>query len=77
MNILIDQPLEAKHSDGHIEIAMSSGKHYRYPVSASKKLANVSHEELNQIELSPFGLHWPSLDEDLSIRGVIAGTTVN
>ena len=21
----------------------------------------------------PFGLHWPDLDEDLSIRGILAG----
>jgi hypothetical protein len=28
---------------------------------------------LANIELSPFGLHWPDLDEDLSIRGILAG----
>ena len=30
-------------------------------------------EALGRIELSPFGLHWPDLDEDLSLRGVLAG----
>jgi hypothetical protein len=28
---------------------------------------------LNHIEISPFGLHWPELDEDLSFRGLIEG----
>jgi hypothetical protein len=28
---------------------------------------------LNVRELSPFGLHWPTLDEDLSFEGILAG----
>ena len=27
----------------------------------------------NRIELSPFGVHWPDQDEDLSFRGLLAG----
>jgi hypothetical protein len=30
-------------------------------------------EQLNRIEISPFGIHWPELDEDLSFRGLLAG----
>jgi hypothetical protein len=32
-----------------------------------------SHQQLNHIEISPFGLHWPDLDEDLSFRGLHGG----
>jgi len=28
---------------------------------------------LNNIELSPFGVHWPDLDEDLSFHGIAEG----
>jgi hypothetical protein len=28
---------------------------------------------LNHIEISPFGLHWPELNEDLSFRGLLEG----
>jgi hypothetical protein len=28
---------------------------------------------LNHIEISPFGLHWPELDEDLSFRDLLEG----
>ena len=72
MNTLIDTPMAARHSDGYIEITMTSGNHHRIPVSASDRLSNASHAELDDIELSPFGLHWPKLDEDLSVRGIIA-----
>jgi len=30
-------------------------------------------QQLNNIEISPFGLHWPDLDEDLSFRGLLKG----
>ena len=37
------------------------------------RLAHATRAQLNNIELSPFGLHWPDLDEDLSIRGIAQG----
>jgi len=73
MNTLIDTPKDAKHVDGFIVITMSSGETIRFPVAENKRLRGASHLELDDIEFSPFGLHWPQLDEDLSIRGLLAG----
>jgi hypothetical protein len=28
---------------------------------------------VSRIEISPFGLQWPTLDEDLSFAGILAG----
>jgi len=33
------------------------------------RLSNASPAEREQFELSAFGIHWPSLDEDLSFEG--------
>jgi hypothetical protein len=30
-------------------------------------------DNAKKIKASPFGLHWPDLDEDLSLRGLLAG----
>jgi len=30
-------------------------------------------QQLAHVELSPFGIHWPDLDEDLSFRGIADG----
>ena len=40
----------------------------------SAKLAAASGEEREQLRLSPsgYGIHWPRIDEDLSVRGLIA-----
>ena len=52
---------------------MQSGAEFRFAVAENPRLAGGSASPLNHIELSPFGLHWPELDEDLSFRGLLQG----
>ncbi len=73
MSTLIDKPLTARHLDGRIHVAMESGLEVSFPVRGNPRLEGKSCDQLDYIELSPFGLHWPDLDEDLSIRGILAG----
>jgi hypothetical protein len=56
-----------------IVITMQSGAQFRFLVAENSRLARGTHEQLKKIEISPFGLHWPELDEDLSFRGLAAG----
>jgi len=39
----------------------------------SEKLAKANEKERNNFQVSPsgYGIHWPSLDEDLSINGLL------
>ena len=39
----------------------------------SRRLAGASQEQLEAVEVSPsgYGLHWPAVDEDLSIDGLL------
>jgi hypothetical protein len=73
MNTLFDSALSAVHLDGMIVLTMSSGSEVRFPVALNPRLAQGTPQQLGHIEISPFGLHWPELDEDLSIRGILAG----
>ena len=59
--------------DGQIVIAMGSGNEIRFPVAQNPRLALGTAEQLNRIEISPFGIHCPDLDEDLSFRGLLKG----
>lgn len=52
-------------------ILMESGFKFSFPCDAYPRLAAATHAERSHIELSPMGLHWPDLDEDLSIRGLL------
>jgi hypothetical protein len=73
MSTLVDSAKRA-YSDGrHIIVEMESGIEVKFPVAENSRLAGGSLEQLNRIEISPFGLHWPDLDEDLSFRGILQG----
>ena len=73
MNTLVDRARAASFRDGFIVVTMESGAEVRFPVGENPRLAHGTAEQLNHIELSPFGLHWPDLDEDLSFRGIAHG----
>lgn len=61
------------YRDGHIVISMDSGVEVRFPVSQNPGLDPGTPQELRNVEISPFGLRWPDLDEDLSFRGLLEG----
>jgi hypothetical protein len=73
MNTLTDKARSAVFQDGQMIIAMESGAEIRFPVSENPRLAGGTPDQLNHVELSPFGIHWPLLDEDLSFRGLLTG----
>ena len=54
-------------------VEMEDGSELRFPVSDNPRLGRGNDTQLNNVEVSPFGLHWPDLDEDLSIDGLIRG----
>jgi hypothetical protein len=65
--------------EGDLLKLVVEGQLYQVPVAeASERLANASVAERNFFRISPagFGIHWPEIDEDLSIDGLIALTKI-
>jgi len=73
MNTLVDVAQSASFREGSVVIVFESGVEIRFPVAKNPRLAKGSVKQLSNIEISPFGLHWPDLDEDLSFRGILSG----
>ena len=73
MSTLTDTARSARYEEGSIVILMESGAELRFAVRDNPRLAAGTPAQLNHIELSPFGLHWPDLDEDLSLQGIARG----
>jgi len=71
MNFLVTSG--AIHENGFVIVRMESGAEIRFPVAQNPRLAHGTHRQLNHIEISPFGLHWQELNEDLSVRGLLEG----
>ena len=55
--------------DDNIFIQTVSGEERSHPLSWFPRLLNASDQERANYKLSPFGIHWESLDEDLSFEG--------
>jgi hypothetical protein len=67
------RPLSARHARGWIIIKVSDGSTARFRCAKNEYLAKATARERGTIEVSPMGLHWPLLDEDLSLEGILAG----
>lgn len=72
-NTLADSAEAATLKRGEIIVRMKSGRVVRFEVARNPRLAKGTSMQLKKIEISPYGLHWPELDEDLSFRGLLEG----
>ena len=64
---------EAFYKEGKIILRIEGAVELSFPVSGNPRLEKATPEQLGKIEVSPFGLHWPDLDEDLSFEGLRRG----
>jgi hypothetical protein len=55
-------------------VILADGRQIATPLSWYEKLANATNSELQNWEISPsgIGIHWPELDEDISIRPMLS-----
>ncbi len=67
------EPVAAECSSTDLIVTLSDGVRLVTPLWWYPPLLAATPEQRNRIELSPFGVHWPDLDEDLSIEGMLKG----
>jgi hypothetical protein len=60
---------------GLIVITLEGGCEFSFPVSLAEGLADAPRSKLAKVKISPngLGLHWPLLDADLYVPGLIEG----
>jgi len=54
-------------------VELSDGRTLGVPLAWFPRLLNASPEQLEHFELTPRGIHWDALDEDISIQGLLLG----
>ena len=59
-----------------IVIDLANGCSFLFPPGIAQDLQNATPDQLADIEVSPvgFALHWPQIDVDFSVAGLMAGT---
>ena len=73
MSTLTAPERTAHYNGGYVTVRIAGTVEIRFPITASARLAKGTEEQLKNMEVSPFGLHWPDLDEDLSFKGLLKG----
>lgn len=54
-------------------VDLSDGRQLGVPLAWFPRLLNATPEQRAAVWLSPAGLHWDEIDEDISVEGLIAG----
>lgn len=62
-------------NDDYLTVELSDGRNISVPLSWYPRLLNGSENERNnwRITGSKEGIHWPDLDEDISLKNLIFG----
>ncbi len=70
---MITSPKSVRFDADSMWVELQDGRTLGVPLAWFPRLLAASPDALAAVELSPRGLHWPALDEDISIAGLLAG----
>jgi hypothetical protein len=54
-------------------VTLADGRKIATPLDWYPRLMRASAKERAKFEIMPMGIHWPDLDEDLGIAGMLKG----
>lgn len=57
----------------HLRVALADGRELIAPLWWYPRLLNAAPEERAVVEFMPMGIHWPEIDEDISIASILRG----
>lgn len=62
-------------TEEHICLKLADGREIKTPLEFYPRLKSATPDQRNKLELnsSGTGIHWPQLDEDLTVEGIILG----
>jgi Protein of unknown function (DUF2442) len=66
---------DVRFSEDSIHVDLADGRAISAPLAWYPRLLNASDQERSdwQIGGGGYGIHWPSIDEDLSVDGLLRG----
>lgn len=66
------EPVSATFDRFTMSVALDDGRAISVPLAWYPRLRDATPEQLEAYELSPGGIHWDTLDEDISVEGMMA-----
>jgi len=66
-------PIDVRIDDANLWVELEDGRTLGVPLAWFPRLLNGTMAQRLAFELSPMGIHWDELDEDISVAGLLAG----
>ena len=69
--------MEVTVTEDELKVILTDGRGISVPLAWFPRLLHASAAERDRFELLGYGegIHWPEIDEDLSVAGLLRGTT--
>jgi hypothetical protein len=67
------RPRAVEFTAGELVVTLADGRKIATPIDWYPRLKGASAEQRANFVLMPMGIHWPDLDEDLGIAGMLQG----
>ena len=68
-----DRPVEAWCDPEQLHVRLADGRQISVPLWWYPRLLGASAAQRNTVELMLDGVHWPEIDEDISVDGLLNG----
>jgi hypothetical protein len=70
------KPRVVEFTASELVVTLSDGRKIATPLEWYPRLQQASAAQRANYEIMPMGIHWPAIDEDLSIAGMLRGRRV-
>lgn len=67
------RPIAAHCDDDFLNVTLADGRELRTPLWWHPRLASASPSARSVVEFMPMGIHWPQIDEDISVDSMLRG----
>jgi hypothetical protein len=67
------RPVAASCDESFLNVTLADGRVLRAPLWWYPRLFAASAQQRAAIETSPLGVHWPEIDEDISVASILRG----
>lgn len=67
------QPVAAHCDEERLHVRLADGRVLQTPLWWYPRLLNAPAAARGEIEFTPMGVHWPKLDEDISVASMLRG----
>jgi len=73
MSTTVEPSVRVEVAGEVMSLTLPDGKSVSFAWKKNPRMSRATVAQLKKIKVTPHGIHWPELDEDLSFRGLTAG----